>query len=70
MRVGYFRCKRNRVSHIARAYSDLMGGAPERNVEVDVVVATGGRGHRKREDVAASRYDSDRILAPACESEC
>ena len=70
MRVGYFRCKRNRVSHIARAYSDLMGGAPERNVEVDVVVVIRSRGQCKREDAAASRYDSDRVLVPARESEC
>ena len=47
-----------------------MSSAPERNVEVDVVVVIGSRRHRKREDVAASRYDFDRILVPACESEC
>jgi hypothetical protein len=47
-----------------------MSSASKRNVEVDVVVVTRSRGDRKREDVAVSCYDSDRVLVPACESEC
>jgi hypothetical protein len=47
-----------------------MSSAPERNVEVDVVVVIRSRGQCKREDAAASRYDSDRVLVPARESEC
>ena len=65
-----FRRKRNQVSHIARTYSDLMSSAPKAKVEVDVVMATRGRGHRKLEDIAISRHDPDRVLVTASESEC
>src|SRR6266852_9828803 len=48
----------------------LLSNAPKSNLKDDRVVVTRRLSYRKREDVAASRYDFYRVLVSAREGEC